>query len=278
MVVIAVDDEPISLDCLEVVLSNMSEIDQVLKFSNAEETVSWFKNKDNEKKVKDVKVAFLDIEMWGMNGLSLAAEIRKIQPVCKIIFVTSTPRYALEAFKIHANGYIVKPVTAEAVRKELDYLTMPSDEDEQKSVSEKLRVQCFGNFEVFFKGKNVRFGLSRAKELLAYLVHRKGASCSVSEIASVIFEDRTDSDSLQSQVRNMVSNMKKSLEEVGIDTAKLIIKSRGYIAINPDELNCDYYEFINGNPAAINTYNGEYMSQYSWSEFTIGYLERQLNK
>lgn len=272
MKVIAVDDEPISLDCIEVVLENMEEISDVYKFSNAEDTINWLKTSKTQ-----IDVAFLDIEMWGKNGLVLAADIRSINPKCKIIFVTCNPKYALDAIQLHANGYIMKPVTADAVRKELDYLNLPKTE-EVSDKNEKLKIQCFGNFEVFYKNKNVHFGLSKAKELLAYLVHRKGANCSVSELASVIFENRCDSESLQSQVRNMISNLKRSLEEAGIDTGKLITKTRGYIAINPDEFECDYYDFMTGDPAAINLYNGEYMAQYSWSEFTIGYLERQLNK
>ena len=275
MNVLAVDDESISLECLKIVLNEMSEINKVYSFSDADSTLKWIKNSTEE--ANNINIAFLDIEMWGKNGLFLASEIRKLLPNCKIIFVTCNPKYAIDAFQMHANGYIVKPATAQSIRKELDFFKkdMPAQE---KNHDEKLRLQCFGNFEVFYKGHNVKFGLSKSKELLAYLVHKKGSSCSTSEIASVLFENRTDNESLKSQVRNMISNLKKSLEAVGLDSNKLIIKTRGYIAINTDEIICDYYDFLNGEPASINYYNGEYMSQYSWSEFTIGYLERQLNR
>ncbi|MCR4742873.1 MAG: response regulator [Treponema sp.] len=276
MNVLAVDDESISLECLSIVLNEMSEIENVHTFSDADSTLNWIKSKKEE--ANKIDIAFLDIEMWGKNGLFLASEIRKFLPQCKIIFVTCNPKYAIDAFQMHANGYIVKPATAESIRKELDFLKNNMQFPEDKNQTEKLRVQCFGNFEVFYKGHNVKFGLSKSKELLAYLVHKKGSSCSTSEIASVLFENRTDNDSLQSQVRNMISNLKKSLEAVGLDPNKLLIKTRGYIAINTDEILCDFYDFLNGDPASINYYNGEYMSQYSWSEFTIGYLERQLNR
>ena len=37
----------------------------------------------------------------------------------------------------------------------------------------------------------------------------------------------------------------------------------------------DLYEFIDGNVAAVNAYRGEYMSNYSWAEFTNGHLYHQ---
>lgn len=51
-----------------------------------------------------------------------------------------------------------------------------------------------------------------------------------------------------------------------------IIKKRGMLALSTDYIECDYYKWINGDVNAINKYNGEYMSQYSWAEFTHGCL------
>lgn len=53
-----------------------------------------------------------------------------------------------------------------------------------------LRVQCFGNFDVFTPGgEHVRFERSKAKEMFAYLIHKQGTSCTSREIAAVLFED-----------------------------------------------------------------------------------------
>jgi hypothetical protein len=49
------------------------------------------------------------------------------------------------------------------------------------------------------------------------------------------------------------------------------------IAVVPDEIDCDYYDWLKGKPAAINAYRGEYMVQYSWSEFTNSQLEKSSN-
>lgn len=277
MKVVAVDDEPISLDCLEVVLSNMEELTEVIAFPAAEDALAWFKTNKAD-------AAFLDIEMRGMNGLELASEIRRLCSSCKIIFVTSTSKYALEAFKLHATGYLVKPVTKDAVREELDFIFNDADSPEQSdhsvrlpqtsTTSNMLRVQCFGNFEVFYQNLPVKFSLSKSRELLAYLIHRRGSFCSLSEIAAILYEDKPDNAALQSLIRNIISDVKKSLKTIGCDD--ILVKTRGFVAILPGKISCDYYDFLDGDAYAVNSYNGEYMAQYTWAEFTVGYLERKI--
>ena len=280
MTVVAVDDEEISLMCLEAVLDSMDDVDKVLTFSNAEDTIDYFKTGKAD-------AAFLDIQLYlsggTLNGLMLAAKIKELCPECHVVFVTSCPEYAVDAFKLHVSGYIVKPVTREAARKELDYIIMEKRAAsnargfvEEKEEEPKVRVQCFGNFEVFWKNKPIIFQLSKAKELFAYLVHRKGASVSMAELAAVLFEDKEDGLSVQSQIRNLVASMRKTFSSLGCPD--LFNKSRGYISIKTDLINCDYYSFINGDSDAINEYSGEYMAQYSWAEFTVGYLEGVVNR
>ena len=280
MTVVAVDDEEISLMCLEAVLDSMDDVDKVLTFSNAEDTIDYFKTGKAD-------AAFLDIQLYlsggTLNGLMLAAKIKELCPEGQVVFVTSCPEYAVDAFKLHVSGYIVKPVTREAARKELDYIIMEKRAAsnargfvEEKEEEPKVRVQCFGNFEVFWKNKPVVFQLSKAKELFAYLVHRKGASVSMAELAAVLFEDKEDGLSVQSQIRNLVASMRKTFSSLGCPD--LFNKSRGYISIKTDLIDCDYYSFMNGDSDAINEYSGEYMAQYSWAEFTVGYLEGVVNR
>lgn len=280
MTVVAVDDEEISLMCLEAVLDSMDDVDKVLTFSNAEDTIDYFKTGKAD-------AAFLDIQLYlsggTLNGLMLAAKIKELCPECHVVFVTSCPEYAVDAFKLHVSGYIVKPVTREAARKELDYIIMEKRAAsnargfvEEKEEEPKVRVQCFGNFEVFWKNKPVVFQLSKAKEPFAYLVHRKGASVSMAELAAVLFEDKEDGLSVQSQIRNLVASMRKTFSSLGCPD--LFNKSRGYISVKTDLIDCDYYSFMNGDSDAINEYSGEYMAQYSWAEFTVGYLEGVVNR
>ena len=136
----------------------------------------------------------------------------------------------------------------------------------------KVRVQTFGNFEVFVDGKPLNFARSKTKELFAYLVMRRGARCNNNEIVSVLWESKPDSPALQSQYRHLVSDLTKVLKSVSAED--VLIKQRGFLAIVPEKLSCDLYDFCADDNNAANNYMGEFMVQYSWAEFINARLEK----
>lgn len=60
-----------------------------------------------------IEVILLDIMMPLLNGMETAHEIRKNDFVVKIIFLTSSPEFALESYDVKASGYLLKPTTYE---------------------------------------------------------------------------------------------------------------------------------------------------------------------
>ena len=70
-------------------------------------------------------VAILDINMPEISGLTLAQIIQKKNPRVNIIFVTGYPEYALEAHELYASSFLVKPVTAKALKKAFENLRNP---------------------------------------------------------------------------------------------------------------------------------------------------------
>ena len=179
-----------------------------------------------------------------------------------IIFVTGFSEYTGDAMRLHASGYIMKPVTTEAVKSELDDLRFPIIPKDNSL----LRVQCFGNFDVFTPdGKPMHFERSRSKEIFAYLVHRHGSSCSTREIAAALFEDEPYDKKQQSYLQTLIAAMIKSLKKVGAESA--IVKSYNALSVNVDILDCDYYRFQEMDAGAVNAYQNEYMSQYYWADF-----------
>ena len=106
----------------------------------------------------------------------------------------------------------------------------------------------------------------KAKELLAYLVDRKGAGVTMGELSAVLWEEGPDTLSRQSNLRNLISDLRKTLCDVGAEG--ILLKTRNTIAIDADAVDCDYYDFLRHIPYAVNRYQGEYMSQYSWAELT----------
>ena len=113
MVAIAVDDEILMLGALVAAVKTSPDISEVTQFSGCDEALDFVK--DNP-----VDIAFLDINMRGMGGLTLAEKIRLACPDCKIIFCTGYEEYAIPAFKLHASGYLMKPVSKEKLHQVLE--------------------------------------------------------------------------------------------------------------------------------------------------------------
>ena len=212
-------------------------------------------------------IAFLDIEMPGMNGVKLAKKIKKIAPDTNIIFSTAYPQYAGEAFGVHASGYITKPLNREKVLAEIDDLRHPIQNEDRG-----LRVQAFGNFEVFFDGKPLHFRYAKTKELLAYLIDRNCAVVDIGEIRATLWDDDEDRTSYIKQIRK---DLMDTLKKVGAEDAIVIM--RGGIGVIPAKVKCDFFDYLAGDAKGINSYHGEYMQQYSWSEVTHGSLESMEN-
>ena len=136
-----------------------------------------------------------------------------------------------------------------------------------------VKIQCFGNFEIFVNGRTLAFKRSKSKELLAYLVDRNGVTCTNGEMLAVLWEDKPDTASLHSHLRNLIFDLSHALEDAGV--TGLLIRGRSTLAIDTGKVDCDYYNFLKGDRSAINSYRGEYMTQYSWAEVTRSALRQQ---
>ena len=65
-------------------------------------------------------IILIDIIMDMLNGIETAARIRRMDRDVCIIFITQTPQYALNAYKVHALGYLTKPLAYNDLRYELN--------------------------------------------------------------------------------------------------------------------------------------------------------------
>ncbi len=259
MIVLTIDDEAPALRMLNKAIAAAVPDAEVHGFSDPAELIEFAAERACD-------VAFLDIEMREMNGLMLAKRLKDIQPKVNIVFVTGYSQYAVDAFQIPASDYLLKPAKPEMITKALENLRHPIEAQGGK----RVKVQCFGNFEVFVDGRPLLFARSKTKELLAYLVVRQGAFCSNNEISAVLWEDGLDNQSQKDYFRQLVSDLTHTLRAVGADD--VINRVRSGLAIVPDKLDCDLYR-LRTDASAINLYFGEFMTQYSWAEFMSSYLD-----
>lgn len=100
---VIIDDEKPALD----VLGNM-----LLKDKRIEVIGAFRKPSDAIREIAGLKpdAVFLDMEMPGMNGVELALALLKLCGELDIIFVTAHTSYALDAFKVEALDYLLKPL------------------------------------------------------------------------------------------------------------------------------------------------------------------------
>ena len=67
-----------------------------------------------------IDIIFLDIIMPLLNGMDTARELRQTDKAVKIIFLTSSPEFALESYEVKAQGYVLKPIVYEQLKDMLD--------------------------------------------------------------------------------------------------------------------------------------------------------------
>ena len=264
MNILCADDERLALEALTGALGKALPAENIFAFRSGQEALALAEE-------TPIDVAFLDIDMREMSGLELAARLKELRGKTNIVFVTGYEDYALDAFGVSASGYLMKPVTAEEILEAMKHLRDPVPMRD----SGRLRVQCFGRFEVFANGRPVEFFRSKSKELLAYLVDRCGAGCSTTELAAALWEDGEYNTSRKNQMQNYLSELRRALSSVGAQAALLHPQHNSY-DLDTSLVDCDLYCCLNGDPGAINRYQGEYMSQYAWAEFTAGMLTNKL--
>ena len=264
MKVICVDDERLIMNDTVSMCLEIPEVSEAKGFVSGAEALDYLKSNNAD-------IALLDIDMPDMSGLSLAEKIKKTSPDTAVIFVTGYSQYAVDAFRIKASGYLLKPVTKEDIKKDIDYvLSLKSPQNR-----EHIMIKTFGAFDVFKEGKPVKFKTAKCKELLAYLVDRQGGSVTRPELSAVLWEDRMYDRRQQKQLDVYIRALRETLAEYGIP--EILEMQGGVLRAVPEKFTCDAYLFFAGDVDAVNAYRGEYMSAYSWASITEGLMFEKHN-
>ncbi len=251
MNILLVDDEIPALSELNDAVATVLPKSQIYSFSKAKEAMDFSEN-------TPVDIAFLDINMRFLDGISMAKKILELYPSCNIVFCTGYTEYALDALGTYCSDYLLKPISVEKVKTAIEHLRNPISPE-----NPRLELKCFGNFDVFCDGKPVAFKYKKTRELLAYLTDRGGAEATTKEIMAVVFEDNNKS----SYFSNIRLDLLDTFQNLGVlDT---ISSAYGRMRVVKDKVKCDYFDFLDGKRLS---FGGEYMSQYSFAEETCALL------
>jgi len=231
---VLIDDEIVGTDLLKRLLEKRGDVEVVGVFNNTAELLKAMPNLSAD-------AAFVDIEMPGMNGLQLAEALRNINEDIEIVFVTAYRQYALDAFRVHAANYLLKPVTRDWLDQALEGIRRRLGRRQGVPVTRDMRVRCFGGFAVHGREDDghVRFPTVKTEELFAYfLVHRNRLVPKWS-ICESLWPDH-EPDKASQNLHTTIFRMKKTLREHGI---RMQLESvRGYYRFGLDEP-CDYIQF-----------------------------------
>lgn len=262
MIILAIDDEKLALANLVAELKKVFVNQKIYDFLSSSNALSFIT--EMKEKNENIDYIFMDIKMPNINGLEMSKIVKNLFPKTKIFFCTAYSEYSLEAWNMKVKGYILKPISAQKIEEVLQEMVGNWKEE---PVENLIKVKTFGDFEVFLNGKPVEFERSKAKELLAYLVDRKGTSVTTERIASILFEDRDYDRTVKNMTTTIISSLRKTLKKYDIEY--ILVKSWNQIAIDVNKIKCDAYDFEKYDLLAINSYEGDYMYGYSWAEFSI---------
>ena len=261
MKVIYVDDEKYMGKLFSLECGKFPEISLVGIFDDSLDALSFASS-------NPIDAAFLDISMPKMTGLELSERLRELYPKIVITFISAYDEYMTAAFREkNADYYLLKPYSAADLRSALERAELLSLRQRKK-----ICIETFGRFSVYVDGKHINFTSKNAKELMAILVDKRGTSLGIRQLWNVVFEDEEYNHAKAATVRKALMRLKKILEEAGAGDA--LACTNGEYRINMDRVDCDYYKFLKGDREAINSFYGEYMTDYSWGEETVGFLTR----
>ena len=259
MNIMLVDGDAGALDRLEEILAGLKGDAEILRFESTPSALAAARE-------QDVDVAFLAAQMPELSGLDLGLYLKDLHPLVNLIFLAEDGGKGYDALAMHASGYLIKPVAARDVARELDDLRHPEMEKRKR-----VFAQTFGNFDLFVDGKPVAFKYNRTKEIVALLINNRGAQTTNGEIIATLWEDDGEPDRKASYLSNLRQDLQNTMTRLRLNG--LITKQRGSLGIAVDRIECDLYDWLDKKKESRYHYLGDYMNQYSWAEYMHAELD-----
>lgn len=257
---ILVEDEPLMIEVFLRLSKGIEDLKVVGIFESAEEAIEFSNNQSFE-------IAFLDIELPGKNGIECAKVLRKNMPELLVVFISAYDDYLREFNQIGGDDYIVKPYRKETIENTMEKMRLLVQRQKKS-----IYVQMFGRFTVIKDGIPVPLQ-GKAKEILALILVKRGKEISNETIYSTIWEDREYSNNNMKVYYNALKRLRDNLKKFGIENI-IFSTARGQMA-NVDIFDCDYYSWQDKKSEKNEQFEGEFLTEYSWGEYTLAEIMRE---
>ncbi len=218
--------------------------------------------------------AFLDIDMPSMNGIGLAERLLEHNPSMEITFITAYNHYATQAFEVNAIDYVLKPVHPDRFRKTVERIEKSKNTPSKKTFS-KVNLRTFGSFDILLDSKPLKWNRSKARELMAYLIHFEGMKKDKYVISEDIWPEYEPQKAL-THLQTAMCSLRKSLGIVSREHIRINFFDDGYI-LQLENVEWDIREFLALYDRAkisqtvilleraIATYQDDYLGNEGWS-------------
>ncbi|EMS69103.1 response regulator [Ruminiclostridium cellobioparum] len=266
---ILVDDEELSIKRLNKILAECGEIQICNTFSNSLEAYEYIKE-------NKIDVAFLDISMPDMDGMTFSGMLRDMDSDIDVVFITGYDEYAVKAFELNALDYLLKPVTSERLQKTLDKI-----KKKRRYVQKNpgLKVSFFNGFKICTagdEGREIKLRSPKTEELFAFIVYK--GTTNREEIVDTLWEG-FDFDKALKNINSNIYYIRKALSVYGLEDC--IKTGKKEIGIEKGRVACDLFEFerlikeskknsikdAGINEKAIELYSGGFLNGkgYEWA-------------
>ena len=119
-----VDDEPLAIERMQVLCAELDQLQVVGTASDGEAALRLAGKLRPD-------LLLLDMTMPGMDGLTLARRLGRLDAPPAVIFVTAHEDFAVEAFDLEAVDYVLKPVAVERLERAIDRALMRRERHRQ---------------------------------------------------------------------------------------------------------------------------------------------------
>ena len=268
MKTILVYDELVSLELFEMRCRETPDIEIIGRFDDPLKALEYARS-------YAVEFAVLCIPIPGMCSIELGKQLKIINPLMILIYVTGESHHIVEILRIRADYFILKPYDQRDVNDVLMRAKLLS-----KRMLPSIRVNTFGRFEVFKEDTPINFRNGKARELFALCIDRRGAIVTMEEAIEILWSDRPYDDKVKRLYRKALSAIQSTLTEA--ELPNVFVAQRGSCHVNTEAVNCDLYHFLDGNCsnrlAAEKLLTKGYIYEYSWAEESYAALTRRIQE
>lgn len=233
--VVVIDDEKAMHLVMKRLIAEISDVDLVGCYHNAEQALHYIAQ-------HDIDLVFIDIMIGQDHGLDVARKLRSTHSEIDIVFVTSHKEYAIDSFDSYPLDYMIKPVSKSRLEQTIARAeARHSKKDIASAANSKLSVRALGGFEVINEQAGpARWISKRSMELFAYLLMHKGRPVLKSKVIEHIYPDMPEKNAATYMNTN-IYQLRKTLDALGVKD--IIVLSQEQYWIRLEQIDADFLQF-----------------------------------